>query len=32
MSEDDDGSGGFIPDKPNGIGDVVRDLVSISAR
>jgi hypothetical protein len=32
MSEDDDGSGGFIPDKPYGIGDVVRDLITIAAR
>ena len=32
MTEDDNGSGGFIPDKPYGIGDEIRDLITIAAR
>ena len=32
MPEDDDGSGGFLPDQAHGIGDVVGDEVTIPAR
>jgi hypothetical protein len=32
MPEEDDGGGGFLPDKPPGIGDVVGDEIAPGSR